>query len=301
MASPSPRAVTRLMEKIETSVNRVMTYRVRNVPRTATTPTSRGSPAATRPANTRTNSSRVMGMAMDSARARSPSIVVVTDALTGRGPAERHRHRTVDGLGLVRSAPRRPRSVGAGRRPPGPAPGPCPRRWSAAVARCRATSRTAPRPRRGAPVTEASTLGPSRGRGRHESTLPSSASSTRTRCWVGPVPKSSATASAARVDSEAGSLKPPASRRENTAVPSHGGQDDEEAREGQDEPAAPDGDVADASEHGVLLGVGPGRREARCGRCELHGVDACEFTAVNGQVLANRRTLTLVNPQPLHF
>ncbi len=83
MASPRPSAVTRLIEKIETSVKVATTQRVKNVPSTATAPTSSGSPAATRPPKTSTSSTSVIGTATDSARARSPSMVCETEPNTG--------------------------------------------------------------------------------------------------------------------------------------------------------------------------------------------------------------------------
>ena len=86
MASPSPSAVTRLIEKTDTSVKPVTTHRVKKVPSTDITPTISGSPAATRPPKTRTNSSRVIGTATLSALDRSSLMVVDTSRKTGACP-----------------------------------------------------------------------------------------------------------------------------------------------------------------------------------------------------------------------
>ena len=87
MARPSPRAVTRLIEKIETFVNCVTVQSTMNAPNTETAPTSNGSPAATTPPKTNSNSNSVSGTAIISARARSPSIVSPIAANTGSEPA----------------------------------------------------------------------------------------------------------------------------------------------------------------------------------------------------------------------
>ena len=86
MASPRPSAVTRLIEKIDTSVNCVMMNSVRNVPNTDTAPTASGSEAATSPPKTSTNNTSVMGTAIDSAVARSPWIVSEICWNTGAWP-----------------------------------------------------------------------------------------------------------------------------------------------------------------------------------------------------------------------
>ena len=86
MARPRPRAVTRLIEKIDTSVNKVTIHSVKKVPSTETAPTSRGRPAATRPPKTTTSSITTSGTASDSAVARSDSIRSETAEKTGPCP-----------------------------------------------------------------------------------------------------------------------------------------------------------------------------------------------------------------------
>ena len=75
MPRPMPSAVTRLIAKMLTSVTCVVTQSAKNEPRTATAPMTAGRPEATRVPNTSSSRSIVIGIAMDSARARSFSIV----------------------------------------------------------------------------------------------------------------------------------------------------------------------------------------------------------------------------------
>ena len=77
MASPSPKPVVRLSEKIDTWVSDESTRSTRNVPTIARMPTSKGRPAATTLPNTSTVSSRTIGNARSSARSRSSSTWVV--------------------------------------------------------------------------------------------------------------------------------------------------------------------------------------------------------------------------------
>ena len=70
--------MTRLMEKTDTSVTAVTSHSTKKAPSTASIPTPTGSRAATTPPNTMMSSTRVMGMATLSARARSLSMVSPT-------------------------------------------------------------------------------------------------------------------------------------------------------------------------------------------------------------------------------
>ncbi len=71
MPRPRPRAVVRLTAKIETSVRLPRTDRIASPPKIPTTPTTSGSNAATTPPKATTSSTIVIGMASDSATARS--------------------------------------------------------------------------------------------------------------------------------------------------------------------------------------------------------------------------------------
>ncbi len=68
MPSPSPSAVVRLMANTDTSVIRPSTASSANVPTIAQPPISSGSSAATTEPKTSSNSSKVSGIATDSAR-----------------------------------------------------------------------------------------------------------------------------------------------------------------------------------------------------------------------------------------
>jgi hypothetical protein len=61
MPNPSPRAVVNVRAKIDTSTKPVTIVRTTNVPRIATTATTRGSRAATNPPKTTRSASSVMG------------------------------------------------------------------------------------------------------------------------------------------------------------------------------------------------------------------------------------------------
>ena len=86
MASPSPMAVARFSEKIDTGVTAAMTRRAKNVPITVMIPRASGREAATALPNTRISSTRVMGKAMASAFLRSDSIWVPTCRNTSAKP-----------------------------------------------------------------------------------------------------------------------------------------------------------------------------------------------------------------------
>ena len=86
MASPSPMAVVRFSEKIETCVNIRSICRIRSVPTIDTTPMASGSPAAMTLPKTRISRSIVIGMAIDSARARSVRICVLICRNTSARP-----------------------------------------------------------------------------------------------------------------------------------------------------------------------------------------------------------------------
>jgi hypothetical protein len=75
-----------LIEKIETSVTSLRSDSERNAPNTASPPMNSGSDAATSPPKTTTRKSRVRGTAIDSALARSDSMVVPTSWKTASWP-----------------------------------------------------------------------------------------------------------------------------------------------------------------------------------------------------------------------
>jgi hypothetical protein len=80
-----------LIEKIDTLVNCVTVHSTMKAPNTDTPPTSTGRPAATTPPNTNSRRSSVSGMAIASARTRSPSIVspIGGEDRFGAGEADR--------------------------------------------------------------------------------------------------------------------------------------------------------------------------------------------------------------------
>ena len=82
-------AVVRLRAKIETVVTSASSRRTRNVPMIDSTPIPSGRPAATTLPKTITSRSRVIGMATDSARARSFSTVVPIWRKTSAWPPTR--------------------------------------------------------------------------------------------------------------------------------------------------------------------------------------------------------------------
>ena len=82
-------AVARLREKIETWVRLAITRRAKKLPRMVSTPRASGSEAATPLPNTRINSTRVTGIAMNSAVLRSDSIWVPTCRNTSAKPPTR--------------------------------------------------------------------------------------------------------------------------------------------------------------------------------------------------------------------
>src|SRR5438067_1378083 len=86
MARPSPMAVARLREKIDTWVMLAMTRKAKKLPMMASTPRLSGSDAATALPNTRINSTRVSGRAIISAVRRSCSIWVPTCLNTSAKP-----------------------------------------------------------------------------------------------------------------------------------------------------------------------------------------------------------------------
>jgi hypothetical protein len=75
-----------LMEKTETSVKRVSTFSAVKAPRMASTPMSRGSPAATTPPKITTSSTITIGSDSDSARAMSSDTWVLMSSLSTRSP-----------------------------------------------------------------------------------------------------------------------------------------------------------------------------------------------------------------------
>ena len=77
MPRARPRPVTRLREKTETSVTVDTIHRAKNDPRIVPPATRKGRPAATIDPKTKSRISAVMGIAIDSARARSPVMVSV--------------------------------------------------------------------------------------------------------------------------------------------------------------------------------------------------------------------------------
>ena len=86
MASPSPIAVVKLREKIDTCVNEARIRRTRNVPMMASTPIPIGSPAATTLPKMSTSSSSVMGTLIISAFRRSFSTCELTWRKTSARP-----------------------------------------------------------------------------------------------------------------------------------------------------------------------------------------------------------------------
>ena len=89
MASPSPKPVVRLSEKIDTWVSDESTRSTRKVPTIARMPTTKGRPAATTLPNTSTVNSRTIGNARSSPRSRSSSTWLLTCRKTSAKPPTR--------------------------------------------------------------------------------------------------------------------------------------------------------------------------------------------------------------------
>ena len=87
MASPNPRRDATLIENEDTSVISVRIRRTAKALRTLSTPTNTGTAAATMPPKMKTNSTRVIGMAMASATTRSFSSLVLNATPTTVLPA----------------------------------------------------------------------------------------------------------------------------------------------------------------------------------------------------------------------
>ena len=90
-----------MSEKIDTSVNCEITWRIANVPMIEKMPTASGSSAATIEPNTQISSTSVIGIAIISASRRSSSMVRVTSALTTARPPALIGHRVAADAGLL--------------------------------------------------------------------------------------------------------------------------------------------------------------------------------------------------------